>query len=246
MKKLLVFVVFAGWAVLGSGQVQSSNMPESKNVVKFLPANLFFQSISFEYERMINAKNSLTLGIGLPNKKSLIGKYGIDAGSDLKTAALGTMHVRAAYRHYTHNQMLPQGFYIEPNLKYQHITGNASITGVDDLTDQSFSGNLEMKLNAVNLGFQLGYQFLIAKRVSLDLYFAGLEAGFLSGNVTSTSNIPSDAINIKSENEDAIADMPSFIGNKLTVTQSGNNVNVKAKSIPYPWFRGGISFGFAF
>jgi hypothetical protein len=99
----------------------------------------------------------------------------------------------------------------------------------------------------MNLGFQLGTQFLIAKRVSLDLYFLGFEAGFLSGNVTASSPNLSDATNIKSDIEKAIADLPSFIGKKLTVTQpSSTQVNVKASSVPYPWLRGGISIGIAF
>ena len=246
MKKLLLFVFFATWTVIGLGQNQDSIVVQRKNVVKFLPLNLPFQSISFEYERRINDRNSVTLGIGLPNKKSLIGRYGIDGGSDLKAADLGTMHIRAAYRHYTGHRMLPQGFYIEPYLKYQNINGTAKITGVDNQTSQPYSAGVDVKLNTMNLGFQLGTQFLIAKRVSLDLYFLGLEAGFLSGNVTATSPNLSDAVNVKKDIQDAIADLPSMIGDKLTVTQSGNEVNVKASGVPYPWLRGGISIGIAF
>lgn len=246
MKKLLVFVVLSGWALLGLAQDQKSSTLERKNVVKFLPINLPFQSISFEYERMINAKNSFTLGVGLPNQKSLIGKYGIKDDKNLKTAELGTMHIRAAYRHYFGKRMLPKGFYIEPYLKYQDIKGKASIEGKDDQNVPS-KGDIDVKLNTMNLGFQLGTQFLIAKRVSLDFYSLGLEAGLLSGNVTATSDQIADADNIKADIEDAIADLPSFIGDKLTVTQpSGTKVNIKASSVPYPWLRCGISIGIAF
>lgn len=249
MKKLLFFVFLSAWAFYGFAQDMDSLATESKierkNVVKFLPVNIPFQSISFEYERMINAKNSVTLGIGLPNQKSLIGKYGIDASSDLKALELGTMHIRAAYRHYTGKRMLPKGFYIESYLKYQNIKGTASILGTDE-QNKPYTGVLDVNLNTMNLGFQLGTQFLIAKRVTLDFYFLGLEAGLLSGNVTATSAKITDADNIKSDVDNAIADLPSFIGDKLTVTQSGNQINVKASSIPYPWFRCGISIGIAF
>lgn len=246
MKKILVFVVLSGWALLGLAQDQKSSTLERKNVVKFLPINLPFQSISFEYERMINAKNSFTLGVGLPNQKSLIGKYGIKDDKNLKTAELGTMHIRAAYRHYFGKRMLPKGFYIEPYLKYQDIKGKASIEGKDDQKVPS-KGDIDVKLNTMNLGFQLGAQFLIAKRVSLDFYSLGLEAGLLSGNVTVTSDQIAYADNIKADIEDAIADLPSFIGDKLTVTQpSGTKVNIKASSVPYPWLRCGISIGIAF
>lgn len=246
MKKLLVFVVLSGWALLGLAQDQKSSTLERKNVVKFLPINLPFQSISFEYERMINAKNSFTLGVGLPNQKSLIGKYGIKDDKKLKTAELGTMHIRVAYRHYFGKRMLPKGLYIEPYLKYQDIKGKASIEGKDG-QNVPYKGDINVKLNTMNLGFQSGAQFLIAKRVSLDFYFSGLEAGLLSGNVTATSDQIADADNIKANIDDAIADLPSFIGDKLTVTQpSGTKVNIKASSVPYPWLRCGISIGIAF
>ena len=246
MKKLLALVFLTSWALLGFAQGGDSLIVERKNVVKYLPVNIPFQSISFEYERMINARNSVILGVGLPNQKSIMGKYGMDAGTDLKSFEIGTMHLRAAFRHYTGHQMLPKGFYIEPFLKYQNIKGNAAVSGVDDQSGQPYKGDFNLNFNTLNIGFQLGTQFLIAKRVTLDLYFLGFEAGFLSGNVNAVSDQISDANNIKDDLDKTIADLPSFIGSKITVTQSGNKVNAKAAGIPYPWLRSGISIGIAF
>ena len=102
-------------------------------------------------------------------------------------------------------------------------------------------------MSTLNLGFQSGVQFLIAKRIAVDFYFMGFEAGFLSGNVTSTSPTQTEAATVKTKIVDAIAKLPSFLGDKLVVTQPTNTeVNVKASSIPYPWLRGGISIGIAF
>ena len=247
MKKLLVIFVLAGLALLGSAQDQDSMALKRKNVLKFLPVNLSFQSTSFEFERMINGKNSFTLGIGLPNQKSLIDKYGLKEETDPKfeKLELGTMHVRLAYRHYAGQRRLPNGFYIEPYLKYQDIKGNSKISGIDN-NNLPYSGTLDVKLNTMNVGFQLGAQFLIAKRIAVDFYFLGLEAGFLSGNVTANSQKITDADNIKGDIEDTIADLPTFIGKKLKVTQTGNQVNINATSVPYPWIRGGINIGIAF
>ena len=247
MKKLFLFVVLSGYALFGSAQNQDSTVVHRKNVLKFLPVNLPFQSTSFEFERMINDKNSFTLGVGLPNQKSLVGKYGIDASSDLKTAELGTMHIRAAFRHYSGKRKLPNGFYIEPYLKYQNLKGNATVTGTTD-QDKPYAGSLDIDMNTMNIGFQMGAQFLIAKRVSVDFYFLGLEAGFASGNVIAISDEIAEADNLKADIDKAIADLPSFIGKKLTVTQSSDKkqIDVKASSLPYPWLRGGISIGIAF
>jgi len=246
MKKLFLLVFLASWVSLGFAQDEDSPTTERNNVVKFLPVNLLFQSISFEYERMINPANYITLGIGIPNQKSMIGKYGMDANSELKTAELGTMHIRAGYRHYTGQRMLPKGFYIEPYLKYQKITGNGSVENTD--FNNTYKGRIDVDLNTMNVGFQLGAQFLIAKRITLDFYFLGMEVGFLSGDVIAISDQLADANNLKTDIEQKIADLPSFIGDKLTVTQSADKkqINVNADHAPYPWYRGGISIGIAF
>jgi len=196
---------------------------------------------------MINPSNYITLGIGIPNQKSLIGKYGMDFGSDVKSVELGTMHIRAAYRHYTGQRMLPKGFYIEPYVKYLKISGNGSVENTD--FNNTYKGKFDVNLNSMNLGFQLGAQFLIAKRVTLDLYFLGLEAGILNGDVNATSDLSDPyATHLKAYIEDRIAEFPSFIGDKLTVNQSADKkmINVNASNIIYPWYRGGISIGIAF
>ena len=106
----------------------------------------------------------------------------------------------------------------------------------------------DVDLNTMNVGFQLGAQFLIAKRITLDFYFLGMEVGFLSGDVIAISDQLADANNLKTDIEQKIADLPSFIGDKLTVTQSADKkqINVNADHAPYPWYRGGISIGIAF
>jgi hypothetical protein len=111
-----------------------------------------------------------------------------------------------------------------------------------------YKGDVDVNFNTVNIGFQLGAQFLIAKRVSVDFYFLGLEGGLLNGKATAISDQIAEADNLKADIEDAISDLPSMIANKLTVTQSPDKkqINVNANSAPYPWYRGGISIGIAF
>jgi len=246
MKNLFLFLLFVAYASFAIAQDNDSTSVKRKNVFKFLPVNIPFQSNSFEYERMINAKNSFTLGIGLANQQSLIGKYGIDASSDLKSADLGTSHIRVAFRHYGGNKRnLPRGFYIEPYVKYQKITGKAS---VQNNSSTPFAGNFDLNINMMNFGFQLGTQFLIAKRVTLDFYFLGLEAGMMSGNFTAVSDQFANPDNLKADIDKSIKNLPSFIGDKLTVTQSADKktIGIQASSVPYPWLRGGISIGIAF
>lgn len=218
---------------------------ERKFVVKFVPVNIFLESVSFEAEGMINPKNAVTLGIGFPTNRSLNGKYGTTRAKDITEDKFGTTHIRAAYRHYTGKKMLPKGFYYEPYLKYQKIDFSikGKFTGTDDLT---YNAEISSKLNTLSLGFQIGVQFLIANRVAIDCYFLGVEGGLLSGDVNAQV-IPNTYVDdMKTEIDNSIKDLPSFISNKLTTSQSNDAVNVNAKSVPYPWLRFGVSIGFAF
>jgi len=250
MKKIFLLAVLFGFTCSGIAQVDDSSLFSIKNVVKFQPFTLPFNSISFEYERMINHKNSLTLQIAIPNQQSVMGKYGINSNSDLKTAEFGTKVLRGAYRHYTGKNNLPKGFYIEPYLKYQQLKGGASIAGVDDQGDP-YSGKSEIKFNTINAGCQFGVQFLIVKRVSIDLYFLGLEGGILNGKIatTPTSYTEYDPFIlgiIKNVIDQNIAQAPAIVRNKLITTQTSTQVIINANNAPYPWIRGGISIGFAF
>ena len=250
MKKLLSLVVLI-CAVLGVyGQDGESPGLNRKYVVKFSPANYMLQSYPIEIERMINGKNSLILGVGIPRSGSLIGKYGMEEPDDVTKADLSTMHLRAAYRHYSGKSRLPKGFYIEPYLKYQNIKANmtASFETENEGITETFEGDVDANITTLNAGFQLGTQFLIAKRVSLDFYFFGLEAGLGNANVTGTPKQP-DAEKIaemRDEIQNGVDDLPSFLRDKIEVTSTNESVKVKASSLPYPWFRAGISIGIAF
>ncbi len=260
MKKILIFAFILILSGVSHAQEQAPEKLSRGNVFKFLPINIPFQSLSFEYERMINPKNSFTIGVGIPTQKSIIGMFGSNETSSLKTANFSTMHVRAAYRHYTGKSQLPRGFYVEPYVKYQDISCSAGVSGTESQYFQPYASDLSIKLNTMNFGLQFGTQILIAKRVSLDFYFLGVEAGFLRGDLSGTvkltnSNLPSNADQILTSATNTIVSninssktdvLPAFIGNKITISQTGNRVNAKINGVPYPWLRAGISLGIAF
>lgn len=253
MKKLLSLIVLLSLFVAVNAQDEkTTNFATRKYVIKFQPVNYALQSYSFEIERMLNRKNALTIGVGIPNSGSLIGKYGIEA-SDLSKLDLSTMHARLAYRHYGGNSGLPRGFYIEPYLKYQNLKGNFTKTFEEsDINSSEFpetyEGNIDAKITTMNAGFQMGVQFMIAKRLAVDFYFLGLEGGIANVDLTGTPT-PSDPQTIadmRDEIQKGVDDLPTFLKDKITVTNTNESVKVKAKQLPYPWLRGGINVGIAF
>lgn len=223
---------------------------EKKNAVKILPLSLPLNSAVFEYERMLNEKNAVEFGIGFPLNSTFVDKFGMDWSKDenISNDRLGIFSLRAAYRHYTGKSNLPKGFYIAPYIRYQGLSASADNvrTIEDDLGNSSYNENYDAKINTVGAGVQLGYQFLISKTVTLDLFFFGLEAGL--GKVDADIYI-SDSEQVGAVYKDvidAINDMPSIWGDKIDVSSGSNNVTIKGNNIFYPMYRGGISLGIAF
>ena len=257
MKTKILILAFTLLAIHVVGQdVKDSTIVKPvgrKNVIKFLPTNLAFNSLSFEYERKFTQKSSFILGIGLPQSKSFASSINDNSSSDkVSNDAFSTMSIRAAYRHYSGHRIQPSGFYFSPYLKYQKMNATADNqkTGPDpinpNLTKQ-YTEKFTIDGNTLNFGIQWGVQALIAKRISLDFYFLGLEAGLL--NITAT--VKSSDINMINEVESNVRtnvkDLPSFLADKITVKRNGTDqVDVTGSSIPYPWLRGGISIGIAF
>jgi hypothetical protein len=258
MKTKLLFFAFALLTINVIGQeVKDSTILKPvgrKNVIKFLPTNLAFNSLSFEYERKFTPKSSFILGIGFPSSKSFpIIMNDNSPGSDkITNDAFSTMCIRAAYRHYSGHRIQPSGFYFSPYLKYQKIAASADnqTSGPDPVNpnvNRPYNQKISIDANTLNFGLQWGVQCLIAKRISLDFYFLGIEAGLL--NIT--ASVKSSDINMINELEtnvrSNVKDLPSFLSDKIAVKRNGTDqVDVTGTSIPYPWLRSGISIGIAF
>jgi hypothetical protein len=223
---------------------------EKKNVVKILPLSLPLNIAVFEYERMLNEKNAVEFGIGFPLNRTFVGKFGMDWSEDenISNDKLDIFSLRAAYRHYTGKSRLPKGFYIAPYIRYQGISGSADNvrTIEDDMGSSSYNENYDAKINTIGAGCQLGYQFLISKTVTLDLFFFGLEAGVGTVDASIYISDPEQVDDIYNDVREAIDDIPSMWGDKIDVSSGSDNVSIKGKSIFYPMYRGGISLGIAF
>lgn len=89
---------------------------------------------------------------------------------------------------------------------------------------------------------------MIAKRIAVDFYFLGLEGGIGNVNLigTPTPSDPQTISDMRDEIQKGVDDLPSFLKDKITVTNTNESVIVKAKQLPYPWLRGGINVGIAF
>jgi hypothetical protein len=185
------------------------------------------------------------MGIGIPFNKSFT--YEVDDADRVITSK--SFSVMGGYRMYFGKKAM-RGFYFEPYLKYLKndistiINTDLNGTPTDFVTTSEYSG--------VGLGLQLGVQFLIAKRVTIDLFFLGPEANsshhkFSMHDITSTGPWDAqDAQDAQDEIDDAIGDLP-IIGNKLSVVVDRNARTVSSDYKGFlPGVRAGLSIGFRF
>jgi hypothetical protein len=174
------------------------------------------------------------------------------------------------YRFYTSSSKdSPRGFYFAPFLKYNKYSMDISAgfdydatkAEYDDLTPEQqatadkinsdlyrleVTGNFHGHLRQFGGGVMIGYQWLIADKISIDFNFFGI--GVEADAVV--FDLSSDAIDVdyeewSNEIEAEVKDASFYGGDKIQVTAESDKVKVKA---PFIMFmpRVGFSIGYAF
>lgn len=241
MKKLFFTAcVLAGLSAHAQNEIKKPNVS-----IRWAPLGLATGNIGIQGEYNFG-KNSLTAKIGVPvNTRRQFSYDDKDADFTMKATSF-----LAGYRTYLSRRHM-HGFYFEPYFKYVHHTSEG--TGQAMLTPESVTMSFTNEYNALGVGAQLGVQFLIRKRIALDLYFLGPEINSASNHLRavdkSNSLLPwtdSQAQEARQDILDFVNDFP-FIRNKVDVAVDRNNKTVQADfKGALPGFRAGISIGIAF
>lgn len=151
---------------------------EFKNTVHINITNpLIFGSRAFilGYERILGKHQSFTVNVGLTDLPSL---NIIDSDSLKAKSILGEsgMHFSGDYRFYLGKEnkyYAPHGVYIGPYFGYNKYEKKHSWALTSTSGGEPFDVESTTSLKTFTLGFQLGYQFILWDRVSLDLVLAG-------------------------------------------------------------------------
>jgi hypothetical protein len=174
MKKLAIVFWLCSAMTLTTIAQKSADTIVRKNTIKLDLTSywLYRNAVVFSYERILkpNLSASLTLGYQeFPHSSSFGSRIAVRA--DNKKTGL---KVGGEYRIYLvkeNKYRAPHGVYIGPYVTY-HRFSNERLIEVDN------NGTLEeavlsTNLNILNIGFQLGYQFVVNDRWTFDLVFAG-------------------------------------------------------------------------
>lgn len=210
--------------------------------IKWAPASLAVGKLTFAGELNVSRHNSIELVVGIP--KQVDRQMTFD--SNTNTLHSKAFSIMGGYRRYL-GRRDAAGFYIEPYVKYvkQETSGLLRGTAGGETALFDSYGTYE----GIGVGAQLGMQFIIAKRISLDFFLLGPEANSSSFNAHATdvaSNIPwtyVKAQDAQNKIRNFISDVP-IVGKKteVQVDQSSKTVTVKYNGF-LPGIRVGASIG---
>lgn len=225
--------------------IDSNAQSDRSFIAKWSPASLAAGKLTLGGEYNFKRKSSIELIVGIPVTRTH--SFDFDGNeSDLDTKAFSIL---AGYRYYFGRRGL-RGLYIEPYAKYLHHEGSGILEG--SLSGETARFDTRSDYKGVGLGAQLGVQFLIAKRVAIDLFLLGPEANSAEFSLTGTdiaSNIPWTLVKANEAEQDirdALDDIP-IIGDKVKVEVNQNTKTIRTSYNGFlPGFRFGASVGFRF
>jgi hypothetical protein len=163
--------------VQGTMNVQDTTKRTYRNNIHFNITNrLIFgsKSIIFGYERVLNKRRSFTINVGQTGFPTL----NIINSDSIKANTLrdeGGFHISGDYRFYLAKENkydAPRGIYIGPYFSYNYFskehlwTITSTAGGTRDVESKT-------NMNISTLGIELGYQFVLWNRISLDMILAG-------------------------------------------------------------------------
>jgi len=174
MKYFFVFL-FALTFTISEGQKRDS-LPHRLNTIKLNLVSrwLYSNSYVFSYERITKPNQSFAVMGGVVNFPSIA-----DFGSSIKVKEerkkKGYVY-GGEYRFYLQKEnkfAAPHGVFVGPYVNYFHFSNDRTLVYTPPGNTTTSSALMTMDLNVLNIGAQLGYQFVIKDRWTIDLVFIG-------------------------------------------------------------------------
>lgn len=231
-----------------------------RNILKTNLSSLALNNYSLTYERMLTRKISGSLGYRYMPKsalsKSMLGEtvmdYVKEDGDDdlqnqLDKLQMSGGALTAEFRIYTGRRPGAKGFYAGIYGRYSHFTYDYPYDfEKPDATTTLVP--LKGSSKGIGGGVVMGGQFMIAKRVVVDLYIIGAHYGKMTGKLEGLTDLSDldeqDRTDLKNELEELV----DLGGSEKNITADVRNDGVRADiKMPFLGVRGlGLTIGFAF
>lgn len=215
MKAYKIFILVFG--ISGALPAQEPvEQGQRKNTIKFeFTQFLYPNSYVFAYERVIGAHQTISLRGGYEEFPDLVDvNPSISVQQDLSKSGY---KVGAEYRFYfkKENQYLaPRGIYIGPYISYHDLFNKRNIVVNADGIEESAILDTDFKI--FNLGLQLGYQFVINHRWTIDFIILGPAVSNYSVDMKLDGTFTFDEDEVQNEILEKLLDRFPLLGDLLS------------------------------
>ncbi len=161
------------------------------NIIKINVPALAFKNFSFQYEKAINKKQSFAVAVrfrpesDIPFQEAIADLF-TDTTIRLDLAKMGNVGITPEYRFYLGKKGALQGFYLGPFISYNYYSGDAPINywAYNSQTNQFIPKVAVFKgsINTFTAGLQVGAQWKLSNKFSLDWWIVGFNYGFNNGD----------------------------------------------------------------
>ncbi len=209
---IIVSFLFSNFIFSQNDSVSSQNdtifaLGFRRNVIKWNTTPYFLWSkkdINISYERVLSPYRSFSVNVGYFILPSL--GIGSDSLSFTRNQKKRGFSVSGDYRFYfkkRNTRKAPDGLYWGPYTSFHYTEYDNNLVVLNsDIANGELATDL--KLGIVAVGVQLGYQFVIKKRLTLDLIFMGPSYSLYTGRVKFGGDL---TVEEESEYREAIQDI---------------------------------------
>jgi hypothetical protein len=225
------------------------------NVVKINLSSLVLKNIGLQYERKLSRRISFGLGFRImPDGpipfRSVLLKKSNSSGNDtsfknsITNSRLGGWALTGEVRFYMGKKGFARSFYIAPFVRYAQFSLVIPYTYTDQ-NGKPYNLSLNGNLHGIGGGFLLGKEWLIGKRVSVDLWLFGP----FYGRANATANASTDLSGLSDQDKQNLKNKIQNVNLPMTtITANVSNSGVQATGVgPFGGIRGlGLNVGIAF
>lgn len=176
MKDVAIFILLIMISALGFSQDDTAQAKERKNIIRWNLTPMAVigpKSLVFGYQRVLPKDRSFSLNVGYMELRPFVNREGAEI-KVFDQRNRGGLDITADFRFYFKNRNklpTPDGLYWGPFASFYnlHFEGKSNVV-LDGVPNTI---GINTNVNMYSLGVQLGYQFIIKKRFSVDLILLG-------------------------------------------------------------------------
>jgi len=227
---------------------------KKENIIKINVPALVFKNFSFQYERATGKKQSFAVAVRyrpegkIPFQKP-VEDFVDDKSIRIDLGRIGNFGITPEYRFYLGKKGGLQGFYIGPFVSYNNYKGDVPINYNDYVNNASVEKTAVFKgsVNTFTAGFQLGAQWKLSDKISLDWWIVGPNYGISKGDFDFSGTFNDiEEISMDYELNKIKASIPLVKMKDIDVRENGSGASFKIDG-PWAGLRAmGICIGYRF